>query len=238
MKRKLSPSFKSNLPIWIQGGWCITIVLVAAILGARTVEATHGSGTVHQKLVHRGATSIGYWNSADDENWCPESHTSYMLPATLGTRVEDALQNSSPRWRNVSNGLVEYARTLKACADYLDRNWIEIEYHVSKTNSENPAKLCDENLSCVQHYTSVWTGAHTDYLWQWVNLDYDNIKFDTATNRRAINHETGHVYGLLDGEGTCTPESIMHNIWYYCTYSGSTPTSGDLQGVLNIGNLP
>jgi hypothetical protein len=112
MNRIPASTLETSLPVWVIGGWGITMLLIAIMIGAPVAEATHYSGTEHQALVHRGATSIGTWNSADDENWCPESHTSYMLPSTLGTVVEDALQNSSPRWRNVSNGLVEYASGL------------------------------------------------------------------------------------------------------------------------------
>ncbi|MCC6500801.1 MAG: hypothetical protein IT313_11105 [Anaerolineales bacterium] len=217
--------------------WGITVLLATAI-GTGSVGATHYSGEIHQKLVHQGAGSINVYNSNHDEDWCPESHTTYMYPSTLGSLVSGALLNTSPRWKNVSNGLVDYYKTFYPCGDYADTDWIEIEYHVSKTNSENPEKWCSEDYSCVTHYGSVWSGTHSHYFWQWVNLDYDNIKGSTSANRRTINHETGHVYGLLDGDGTCSPTSIMHNIWYGCSYSGSAPTSSDLQAVLNVGNIP
>jgi hypothetical protein len=53
-----------------------------------------------------------------------------------------------------------------------------------------------------------------------------------------INHETGHAIGLADGNGTCSPTSIMHSGDYGCPGTGwpSRPTTADITTAVNVAN--
>ena len=206
-----------------------------------TAYATHWSGTLHQRLIHRGVTSIGWPSPQDDEHWCAESRTYYMSADVFGNIVKRAVLYTTPRqWNDAPNGIIEYYKVLRPCGDYRNRNWIEIEFHLTKTNADLPWRPCNENLSCVAHYGPISEVgfSHIHYKWEWVFIDYDNITGPQIRANRTINHELGHVYGLLDGDGTCRPRSLMHNIWYGCSYNDDAPTRYDLQSAWNVSQYP
>ena len=83
-----------------------------------TAYATHWSGTFHQRLIHRGITSIGRFSPRDDEQWCAESRTYYMDADVFGNIIKRALLFTRPRqWNDAPNGVIEYYKVLRPCGD-------------------------------------------------------------------------------------------------------------------------
>ncbi|HEX8076316.1 MAG TPA: hypothetical protein VF511_00765 [Chthoniobacterales bacterium] len=96
-------------------------------------------------------------------------------------------------------------------------------------------------VNCTFHYDPVvWSasGTHTHYSSEIIFFNPNGV------STTIINHESGHIFGLLDpnttdGEpATQCQSSIMHLPWYVgsCAYTGSTPTSSDFSSVERLIN--
>lgn len=97
---------------------------------------------------------------------------------------------------------------------YLDM--VSIRYYIyTDTSNVNPCY----GSSCVvrggQTLTHVESdGTATDYTYGIAYLKEST--FNGTASNYIINHETGHILGLPDGDGTC-PGSIMHSKDYGCS---------------------
>ncbi len=117
------------------------------------------------------------------------------------------------------------------CDEAPFRNDIEIEYWVRDDTS---ATQC-EGYSCAfpfghQYLDSV--SGHLEWSGYAVRFKTSHINGGVSLYHHVINHETGHVLGLQDGDGTCPdPDSVMHSIYYGCEVNAEWPSAEDRASV-------
>lgn len=218
-------------------GWFVVIATVI-ISKAPIAAASHpdnGSPQRHLNKIH--ANTTGSTSGANDEDYCADSLTSSMSDATAKDIVKRTLVDLSPHWDGTGNYRIDLWVTANPCLSYSDRLWIEIEYRVYA----NASSYCgSDNVSCTYHYGPVNSGTHSDYSSEIVFLDYQNVDGGEGEYRTTINHESGHVFGLLDPvEGNPQPycqNSIMHIPYYNCSYNLPYPSNEDFSSVVNIMN--
>jgi hypothetical protein len=234
----LSPHRRT--PRWISIAW---LVVLGAMLSWKAVPVTYASHTdsgswrLHQWNMHwaSGDASV---HGEDDEDYCAESYIDGTISdSTLATRVRETLVVASPHWDGTAGTRVDLWKTDSRCDAYADDAWIELEFHAYSDVTHK----CGSNYTCVTHHGPTWSAAygHYHYMWENNHIKYASINGDYTVYRRLLNHEAGHMYGLLDGSGSgtdCSPQSIMHNVFYNCPYSGWYPTSSDFNKVVSIAN--
>lgn len=97
------------------------------------------------------------------------------------------------------------------------------------------------NANCVGGYNPTWNPAfgHYDY-----SLMIVFMRTLYVNNLHAVNHETGHVLGLMDGgplsgtyDTTCS-QSIMHSVAYGCPINYAWPQFNDRFNVEYISTYP
>lgn len=238
-----------NLSDWVKPAWGGTMLLTTLLI-TQPSAANHlhtGNPQLHISSQHF-ASGTNFQYGYDDEDVCFESkNLSYISHSQLQTILYDALYWRTPRWDGLYNGSYTQPKidpwvTSSNCSSYSDQSWVEIRTYVTKNNSDFSSKWCDENFSCVSHLGPVYSpnAGHTHHTSAWVMFDYDNLGGTAPSDQTAklVNHEYGHVWGLLDGPGgfSCSPTSIMHNNWYGCSYSGWQPTSADFNSVNSATN--
>ncbi|MEU6078385.1 hypothetical protein [Micromonospora sp. NPDC047074] len=217
--------------------------LVAATLQAGPASA-HGS---HSGWEQRHLADMHTWTAyhgIEDEEFCVNiiggATHSYAL-----SRIKSALFNTgTPSWHLMtkSDGSTDVRIDIRpmdnACSSYGERrSQIDYEYWVRPNNSVVPACGSD-NVSCVTFdvQTRAASGSHVHYEWGYVHMDADHLGSDTL-----INHETGHIFGLMDGgpnvsyHGGC-PSSLMHLAYYGCSGNAglTKPTDNDISSVRTV----
>lgn len=229
--------------------WAMRIGTAAAVLGLAsaavlpwTLRATTGSAAHptdmnrHQALMHSASPSHG----PNDEDVCVDDVSSggVMGDAAARSVVVDALWYSTPHWDLIGSGKIDTWFPTPVCTDSGGTAGIEIQYLVHTTW----ASICGVNpvtglsYSCVAHYAQ--TGSH--YGYEIVRLVYAHIDGGTTESRQTINHETGHVFGLCDPDGTCdlngwpvcTSLSVMHQYYGGCGLVTTSPQTDDINNVV------
>lgn len=237
MNNKGQVAGSRKTPRWLLLMWLTVIGAALAIQSAPVANATHsdtGSYKKHQALLH-WADGDGNVHGANDEDYCADSQTASMSADTAGVRVRDSLVVGSPHWDGTGNWRMDLWKAPSRCTAYSDRNWIEFEYRVA----DNWSGTCGggyAQYSCVAHYTPIYTSQYNHYHYTWDNsfLVVTHMDGDYTEYREVINHESGHLYGLLDGGGDC-PGSLMHNRWYGCSnWPNWYPSTGDFNSVVAI----
>ncbi len=207
-----------------------TLLLLLAFSGA-SARANHQTSPPK----HIGSVHSGFNN----EGLCADPSNSVLSWTTALSHIEGALWTESrpfddtwdsQSWDpNALNWRVYFFELGGGNCDWLDatqRSAVDIEYWLwDNTNGGG----CISPSSCVNNWTGPYNGGlgHTEYTKVRVNL-YAPYTVGTSgqTNyyRHQVNHETGHVLGLADGDGTC-PDSVMHSMAYRCSQDRSWPST-------------
>lgn len=228
------PHLRAGLRARLRDVWVLVALAAIGLLAASSIaSASHRSG-LHVGSMHAAGAS---------EHWCvqPETYGSANWP-TAASNITNAVYTPGSWnlrvWDPTFSGYkIDFvAHTATTCAGDPNRSVMWIEYRLYSDNTSNcGAKTCsivlhtnryngpyghlETGLAVVQLYGPYTTGAEISpyYLHQ-------------------VNHETGHTIGLADGDGTCSPSSIMHSKAYQCSSDLSYPSSSDLTSVDNIAN--
>ncbi len=235
-------TLRSNARVGIHRGGSIlaslaTIIIVSGLVLASPIAlATHRSG-LHIGSMHEASAS---------EHWCvqPQTYGSTNW-STAASNITNAVYTAGSWdlrvWDPVYSGYkVDFvAHTATTCAGDPNRSVMWVEYHLYNDNTDNcGAKTC----SIVLH-TNRYNGPY-GHLETGLALAQLYGPYTTAAELpgpppyylHQVNHETGHVLGLADGDGTCTPSSIMHSKAYQCSSDLSYPSSSDLTSVDGVAN--
>jgi hypothetical protein len=198
----------------------MVITALLLILVQNTAFANH---TYSPK---RHLSSMG--SSTESEYFCVDTSASTLASfSTAYTTLENILYNSS--YDGLAGGKINFVGSTYAtqCGGFSagDLAFYNMRYYI-KTNT-SPA--CDGTSSCVIRSAAVTVNGHSHY-----SYEIATIRQTPFTNIPGymVNHETGHIMGMLDGDQTC-PGSIMHSKDYGCTALGypATPTSLDITTV-------
>lgn len=217
------------------------VVVLAASASARASHSHNGWGQLHVSTIHDNngtPTSPGTL----DEQYCVSSHTAAVSTTALGSFIENVLtKRPGQQWDGTANWNVDFWRAPKRCEDYpaAERAKIPIEYHVADAWPNIP--LCgNTTYSCTVLSRPVVdaSGTHQHFEWAMVYFQARHVSGLDERARSFINHETGHVLGLMDppGLGVNCEESVMHNGLYNCTAFNyvTYPTARDLTSVTRI----
>ncbi|HEY0601582.1 MAG TPA: hypothetical protein VGD58_01665 [Herpetosiphonaceae bacterium] len=225
-------TWTSKTPRWIGVLWLVVLALSLAQL-ADVAGASHRDQAWtrrHNWNIHTASDGYG----AEDEDYCYESQIGEASSAWWGDKVRMALVTSpdgdpNKYWDGTGNYRIDLWKTSAPCNSYGDRSWIEMEYYLVYNG---PYVSGCGGSTCVIHdqFVNQTNGNHAhakvSRAWiRWYTISYGN---DTEI-RRAMNHESGHIFGLLD-PGGCEA-SIMHNQYYGCPYSNWWPSSSDFASV-------
>ncbi len=226
------------IPAWTVLFW-LAVFVVALVLPASPANASHRSPDRHQNKFHYA--SAGSSAGAQDEQYCAESHdTSQVSNSEARAFLHETLNelDFAHVWDGTGDWRLDLWVTNSNCTSYDPdtRNTIELEYHYGWDWSANcgpPANY----YNCVVHDNPVYNPdyGHTDYVWEYVYLVFSSGGRLDNTGRAFINHETGHVLGLLDDNGDCSQPSIMHStvVGYGCdNWPNYWPSQSDFASVV------
>jgi hypothetical protein len=212
------------------------MVAAALLVSAQTVHASDINPDP-QKHLHNMHYSAS-------EQYCVESHdTAKLSNASARSFLTDVLTGGedSKNWNNLGGGRINLIPTNKNCTAYEadTRATIEIEVHYAWDWSSE----CGGSwgyYNCVKHANPVWNADHGHYdsRWAYVYLVYSSGGELSDRGRAFINHEFGHVFGLMDA-GDCDPPSIMHStlVGYGCNnWLNPWPSPADFNSVVAVMN--
>jgi len=186
-------------------------------------EANHENPGVHVRSMHTSGNGYNeiYCIDKTDASQVDISDVQSKLNAVLKVdSTSEDWENSDGSWRIYFESV--FSQTATHDCDQLTQGWRDatiIEFHLSNNNAVAPCTN-DDNISCVQPYTAQSANGHTDYKYFSVFIDTDHFYPGLSLRRHTVNHELGHVFGLLDpppcndGNGNWIP-SIMHSN-HYC----------------------
>lgn len=224
----------------------VAVLAASLILAAMQASPASAHGS-HSGWDQPHLSDMHTWtpyHGIEDEEFCVNIISGATHSYAL-SRIKSALfSTGTPSWHlmTLSNGSTDARVDLRPmdnpCTSYGDRRaQIDYEYWVRSNNSVVPACGSD-NVSCVtfEVQTRAASGSHVHYDWGYVHMDADHLGSNTL-----INHETGHILGLMDGgpyvsyHGGC-PSSIMHLAYYGCGgNSGLTkPTDNDISSIRTV----
>lgn len=113
-----------------------------------------------------------------------------------------------------------------------DESKTTFRYYIE--DNTNSTVKCDSGstvsrYSCVRRYgLSVQPDGHDHYDY---GIAFIRSRDLTSGGSHTVNHETGHLLGLVDpAQGNCT-KSIMHSKAYGCSTNYAQPTANDLDSV-------
>ncbi len=226
----------SRTPRWISLAWLIILAL-SILQFAGIANASHrdtGWTRRHNWNIHTASDGHG----SEDEDYCYQSEITEATNAWWGDKVRMALLTSpdgdpNKYWDGTGNYRIDLWKTAYPCYSYADRSWIELEYYLVYSGpSACGGSTCVINDQYVNQTNGNHAHAKRSRGWfRWATIGYGN---DTEI-RRAVNHESGHMFGLLDpgdGESPATCQSsVMHNQYYSCWYSYWWPSGGDFTSV-------
>jgi hypothetical protein len=239
-------------------GFQLTLLLTTGLLvaalpwivgGGGAVEAHHyhtsgygGDDRLHNAYIHY-ASSGHSWADEDLCVWSDSQSTlsnstlaGYMLALTGGNSPVWDLTG----WENSTNGYkLDIYLTANHC-EYYAPNYIGIE--VFAWSFINNSSYCwgETNISCVRFGDERWVGGTLEDYWDaYIFFKTSHLTGGASARRAVINHEFGHVVGLMDpNPGGCsspfTPTivSVMHQYTVYgCTQEREWPFSNDKASV-------
>jgi hypothetical protein len=230
-------------PRWIFAAW----LAVAAVVAWRHVPvayASHSHNGWEQKHISTMHANNGTSTApgSQDEEWCLQMHTTAASATTLSNRLQETLTQLAFNqiWDGTGDWNVDIWRKPLQCSQYAqaERSTIEIEYHVRESWT---AECGGSIYSCVVFDApeNDPTGDHQHFKWVYSYLKLEHVNGDITRARKFINHETGHILGLMDPQywGHCS-ESVMHNDLYReaagCTSPIWYPSASDFTSVKKI----
>lgn len=242
MSRRSGPPARPTPLSWVA---VLIMSLVVATFQASPASASGSHSGWDQPHLADMHTWTPY-HGIEDEEFCVHiiggATHSYAL-----SRVKYALfSTGTPSWHlmtksdGTTDARIDIRPMDEPCSSYGDRRaQIDYEYWVRPNNVVVPACGAD-NVSCVTFdvQTRAASGSHVHYEWGYVHMDADHLGSNTL-----INHETGHIFGLMDGgpnvsyHGGC-PSSIMHLAYYGCSGNAGLykPTDGDISSIRTVAN--
>jgi hypothetical protein len=216
--------------------------LVSVSAPAASANHPH-SGTWQPHLSHMHDWTP--YEGVYDEHFCVEVISGSTHANALASVKRALFSTGTPSWDlaaktdGTTNARIDIYAKPNPCSSYSQsvRNGIDFEFHVRISNASIP-QCGGDDISCVVHdrWVQSRSGTHWHADWAYVYMDRDHLD-----SNQLINHETGHVFGLMDGGpnlGTgCSPPSIMHLPYYGCpTNNFSKPTNYDIDSVRTIIN--
>lgn len=226
------------VPAWVAVFWA-AVVVCAVLVPATPAAASHRSVSNHLHNFHYNSTGSG--PGANDEQYCIESHDTNQVSNAAGKDfIRQVLTGytAGRMWDGTGGWRIDLWATSKNCTAYSSatRATIEIEVHYGwdwSGQCGGPSGY----YNCVVKDYPLWNAdyGHTDYRWAYVYLVFSSGGGLDDRGRAFVNHEFGHVWGLLDDDGTCSPPSLMHStrVGYGCSnWQNSYPSSGDFSSVV------
>lgn len=223
-------------------GLLVAAALAIADPAVGVANHTHtGSYQPHLNDMHTWTPYEGI----EDEHFCIEIISGSTHSNALSSVNRALFSTGIPRWDlatlsdGTTNARIDIYHKPNACSSYSQtvRNTIDFEFHVRSSNAGVPACGADD-VSCVTFDRPLRSpsGSHYDYDWSYVFLDANHLG-----SNQLINHEVGHVFGLMDGGpysgtwDTSCSVSIMHLPYYGCPNNNfSKPTDNDIRSVRSI----
>lgn len=215
-----------------------------AVVNGPAAQAHHphsGSYQPHLNDMH----SWTPYEGIDDEHFCVEVISGSTHATALSSVNRALFSTGTPRWDlatlsdGSTNARIDIYGKPNRCSSYAqsERNKIDFEFHVRSSNAGVPACGSDD-VSCVTFDLPVRSpsGSHYDYEWSYVFLDANHLG-----SNQLINHEVGHVFGLMDGGpwsgtwDTSCSVSLMPLPYYGCPNNNfSKPTDNDIRSVRTV----
>ncbi|WP_127533583.1 hypothetical protein [Paenibacillus kobensis] len=210
-----------------------TITFILIMLQISTVQASHPYNPErHIPSIH---------SSTDGESFCVDvKNTSRVTYTTAMNTLTTVLYNTDDGWDELNNGKISFVghSSGQNCSDMTSTllSIYKFRYYVldnPEDFSGGTSAVIDCSTNCVKRYGPTSVSGHTHYDYGHAYLKHTAI---STTTTHTINHETGHLLGLIDGDGTCTPTSIMHSVAYGCTTNPAWPTTADINSVIAESN--
>jgi len=209
---------------------------------AQAHHAHSGGSQPHLNDMHTWTPYEGI----EDEHFCVQVFSGSTHAAALAAVKRALYSTGRPSWDlattsdGATNARVDIRAKPSPCTSYpsAERSKIDFEYHVRSSNASIAACAYSDDISCVEFDRSIRSpsGSHYDFEWAYVYLDSDHLDSD-----QLINHETGHVLGLMDGGprggtwDTSCSVSLMHLPYYGCPNNNfSKPTDNDIRSVRTV----
>lgn len=184
-----------------------------------SAEASHPhplSDGEHTYFVHWASSGHG----AFDEDYCVQSYTTALTTDAVKTKIYSLIYNTG--WDGTGSGKIDNWPLPYSCESYLPADISWIEYRISVV--DNASAYGCGTVSCVDFYYPVYEGGTVKHWRQggvWLRTDHINPLTSESANA-TINHEMGHVFGLLDGGSPQCLTSVMHQFGY-CGYGPGGP---------------
>ncbi len=177
----------------------------------QAADASHAhpqSDTQHIYGLHWSSPNHGLW----DEDYCAQSYDySVITTEALQAKLQTLIYNAG--WDGIGSGNVDIWPTAYSCESYIP-NDSDVEVRLSIISSTT--SVCGFEVSCVKFAWPYYVNSQIKDYFQgvvWLKTFHVNpLSSDSAT--ATINHEFGHVLGLLDGGGADCGISIMHQLDY------------------------
>lgn len=242
--RSTSQTRDPVLPRWVAVLWT-AVVSLAMVAYAGPAQANHYSVDRHNHNIHYNTTGTG--PGQYDEQFCAESHdTAKVSNSSARSFVNQTLtqMGAGKVWDGLGDYRIDLWVTNNNCTAYdpATRATIELEYHYGWDWSG----ICGGSTgyyNCVVHDKPVWNPdyGHSDFAWEYTYLVFSSGGQLNDRGRAFINHESGHMFGLLDPaySGDCRGPSIMHSsvVGYGCTnWTNWYPSPADFASVLTVMN--
>lgn len=228
---------------WI-GSKTLTVRFVAVAFGVGLFFGMLGSaGASHSSGLHIGSVHDANAN----ENWCVHEDGYTGWATALGNIRRSLYGGSSWQDHAWDPAMLAYRVhfadfSADDCSFLPQRSAMWVEYWLRSENSSEPCRS-SVTSSCVFLYQPYAGATHTEYFLAIARLYGPYTTGDAGPlgfYAHQVNHETGHVLGLADGDGTCSPASIMHSADYGCPGTGypSNPSQSDIDTEISVANNP
>jgi hypothetical protein len=235
------------------GAWALVaglaiLAVLLGLVGSPPAAANHTDNAdprLHNQNVHYG--EVYATQEIGDEDFCVQSRDEERVStATAREWIRTTLLYDAPYWDGTAGGRIDLWLTPESCDFVPDANAVELRYVVhANPFAEVGGNCLVDNQSCVNPSGAVWdpTFEHSHWMHQNIHLDTDNLlEYDPQRDRiaiyhRLINHESGHVWSLLDPVefGDCAADSVMHTFenTYGCPFR-EYPTAADFESVTGV----
>ncbi len=204
-------------------------LIILMFLSTSLAYASHpynDPGGRHMKSLH---------SSTDSEYWCADVTNTSRVTLTTANDTLWTVLNDSTGWDQLSDKVwfVGSYSESGSCSEFSSsylatRVFRYIVYNWPEDFSGGSTQQISCSTNCVTRSNPTYVNNHNHYDYGVMNLKHTAI---STTSTHTINHETGHILGLKDGDGTCTPVSIMHSVAYGCSTNPAKPTSSDISAV-------